>query len=83
MPGRGLKRDAIERVGRMGIKLPDSFETGGIVGWAELVDCVTHYDSPFFSGPVGFVLRDASTLPFFPCTGKLGFFEVTIPVASA
>ena len=51
----------------------DSF--GGIVGIAELVDCVDASDSPWFFGPFGFVLRSARELPFVPCVGTLGFFE--------
>jgi hypothetical protein len=47
---------------------------GGIVGAAEIVDCVTQSDSPWFFGPYGFVLRNARPLPFRPCRGQLGFF---------
>lgn len=49
---------------------------GGIVGVADIVDCVDRSDSPWFVGPFGFVLRNARPLPFFPCKGKLGFFKV-------
>lgn len=49
-------------------------ELGGIVGVAELVDVVTESASPWFSGPFGFVLRNARPLPFTPCRGALGFF---------
>lgn len=52
-----------------------SFERGGIVGEVEIVDCVTHSNSPWFFGPYGFVLRNARPLPFRPCKGRLGFFE--------
>ena len=52
------------------------FERGGIVGSVEIVDCVTRSDSPWFEGPFGFVLRDPIALPFRPCRGALGFFEV-------
>ncbi len=48
---------------------------GGIIGRAEIVDCVTAMDSPWFSGPYGFVLRNAEPLPFQPCRGALGFFS--------
>ncbi len=47
---------------------------GGIVGTAEIVDCVTASRSPWFFGPYGFVLRNAAPLPFKPCRGQLGFF---------
>ncbi len=55
---------------------PDAFERGGIVGAADLVACVEQHDSPWFSGPYGFVLTKARPLPFAPMPGKLGFFEV-------
>jgi len=50
-------------------------QRGGIVGEAELVDCVKQSDSPWFVGEYGFVLRNAKPLPFQPCKGKLGFFR--------
>lgn len=56
------------------IDAPSHFEAGGIVGEAEIVDCVTTSSSPWFYGPYGFVLRNARPLPFRPCRGRLGFF---------
>lgn len=47
---------------------------GGIIGRAEIVDCVDHMDSRWFFGRYGFVLRNAEPLPFQPCKGRLGFF---------
>lgn len=60
------------------IDLPDmhTLDRGGIVGSVEIVDCVTHSDSPWFCGPFGFVLRNPTPLPFRPCRGALGFFNV-------
>lgn len=49
---------------------------GGIVGEAEIADCVTEHPSPWFTGPYGFVLRNARVLPFKPLTGSLRFFDV-------
>ncbi len=46
----------------------------GIVGYAEITDCVTASDSPWFFGPYGFVLAHARALPFVPALGQLGFF---------
>ena len=47
---------------------------GGIIGQAEIVDCVEEMDSRWFFGRYGFVLRNAEPLPFQPCKGRLGFF---------
>lgn len=61
---------------RFGRPLPGEDGHGGIVGIAEMVDCVTESDSPWFSGPVGFVLANARPLPFVPMRGRLSFFAV-------
>jgi hypothetical protein len=53
----------------------DRMPRGGIVGMAEIVDCVTRSDSRWFVGPHGFVLRNVQPLPFTPCKGALGFFK--------
>ena len=62
----------------LGIELPplDDLPRGGIVGEATLYDCVTEYDSPWFFGEHGFLLRDARPLPFVPLRGWLNFFNV-------
>jgi hypothetical protein len=64
-------------ISEMGVALPppSQFELGGIVGQAEIIDCVTSFDSPWFSGPYGFVLRNARPRRFTPISGKLGFFN--------
>jgi len=53
-----------------------SLPVGGIVGEAEIVDVVRQSGSPWFFGPLGFVLKNARPLPFMPCRGQLGFFDV-------
>lgn len=59
------------------IKIP-RMEFGGIIGTAEIVDCVTHSKSPWFiKGGFGFVLRNAKRIPFIPCRGQLGFFDLS------
>lgn len=50
--------------------------SGGIVGSVEIVDCVTSSSSPWWMGPVGFVLRDPRPMPLMPYKGRLGFFDV-------
>ena len=78
---RAEYEDAIDPLwagGGPSIDLPDFglLERGGIVGEAELVDCVTNSDSPWFCGLFGFVLCDPRTLPFRPYRGQLGFFQI-------
>jgi len=50
-------------------------QCGGIVGVMNIVGCVTKSESPWFCGPYGFVIGAASTLPFHPTKGMLGFFQ--------
>ena len=57
------------------IPTDDDLPRGGIVGIAEIVDCVKDHPSPWFFGRYGFVLRNARPLEFKPCVGRLGFFE--------
>lgn len=53
---------------------------GGIVGQAEITDCVRRHDSKWFHGPWGFVMQNARPLPFQPCRGSLGLFEAQYPL---
>ena len=58
--------------------LPETYDLGGIVGAARLVDCVTEFGSRWFTGPFGFVLADARPLTFRPFRGQLSFFDVPV-----
>ncbi len=55
-----------------------SMDRGGIVGRAVLSDCVDESDSPWFTGPRGFLLREATPLPFEPYRGMPGFFDIEV-----
>lgn len=57
------------------IETPANWATGGIVGVADVVDCVTRSDSPWFVGRYGFVLTNQRPVPFIPVRGALGFFD--------
>lgn len=48
---------------------------GGIVGVAEVVDCVEVSDSEWFVGAFGFVIANARPIKMIPCSGRLGFFD--------
>lgn len=67
------------------IDLPpfEDLQRGGIVGEAEIVDCVTASESPWFNGTFGFVLRDPKPLPFIQYKGQLGFFVVPDDIIAA
>jgi hypothetical protein len=55
---------------------PDRIERGGIVGKVEVVGCVTRHGSPWFNGPFGIVVKNQKVLPFLPCQGRLGVFDL-------
>jgi hypothetical protein len=60
---------------KRGAELPESFETGGIVGMVQLEDCVLASKSKWFLGPVGWVLSHPKRLKFIPLKGQLGLFD--------
>ena len=60
----------------------DLFQCGGFVGKSRIVDCVNYHPSPFFFGPLGFVLADSHPTFFVPYRGQLGFFEVPREIAN-
>ncbi len=79
----GTKRDfaaAVDGVREaLGVDLSLGFDDvlrGGIIGSVEIHDCIDASDSPWWTGPHGFLLRDPEILPFRPIVGRLGFFNV-------
>lgn len=52
------------------------YERGGIIGVVDLVDIVRKSDSPWFVGPIGWVLANPRPLPFQAMKGRLGLFKV-------
>lgn len=60
-------RAAVDDMGRL--------PTGGIVGVADIVDCVADSTNEWFVGRYGFVLANQRPAPFIPCKGALGFFK--------
>lgn len=55
----------------------EDLNTGGIVGKAELVDCVDRHVSPWWMDDTdyGFVIEFAHFVPFRECPGQMRFFE--------
>jgi len=69
-----IQREAVKR----GVRLPptaDCLGYGGIIGVADIVDCVEASASPWFFGRYGFVLRNVRPVEFIPVKGALGFFD--------
>lgn len=66
------------QTGRLGVELPppEALARGGVVGAVTLVDCVPQSASPWYMGQMGFVLQRPVVLPFVPCRGQLGFFDI-------
>lgn len=56
-------------------------ELGGVVGEAEIADCVEDSDSRWFFGTYGFVIRNPKPLQFTPCRGALGFFNLPLGIS--
>lgn len=60
--------------------IPDKYQTGGIVGIAEITACVDEAKSKWFFGPYGFKIENAMELPFYQCKGKiLRFYDQSYP----
>lgn len=73
----------------------DQLERGGILARANIIDCIrsqhampfgitrAQADSfivPWWQGPVGIILSEVKPVPFVPCQGKLGLFEIEEPL---
>jgi hypothetical protein len=84
-----IDKEAVEHLLSLGFDVPEKLETGGIVG----VTAFYVGMSAFFTRPIesnsewaephmehwGIDTRRTEPLPFFPCSGRLGFFEVDYP----
>jgi hypothetical protein len=70
-----LPLSRVEQVCRRAKFINSDNHLGGIIGEAEIVDCVTQSDSRWFFGKFGFVITNARPLPFRACRGMLGFFD--------
>ncbi|MDD9909040.1 MAG: hypothetical protein OXR62_05035 [Ahrensia sp.] len=69
-------RWALWRLQQDGVTLPrpDEMVYGGIIGMVEVVDIVSHSDSPWFGGPRGLVLSNPQPIDPIPAKGELGYF---------
>jgi hypothetical protein len=58
------------------VQIPRDLKIGGIVGMADVVDCVdSHRSKWFIEGNFGWVLANQRMLEFRPCKGALGLFR--------
>ena len=57
------------------VPFQNELQHGGIIGVADIVDCVDASESPWFFGRYGFVLRNVRPVDFYPVKGALGFFD--------
>ncbi len=57
------------------LKSSEMIERGGIIGTAEIVDCIDTSDDPWFFGPYGLVLDNIKEVGFIPVKGSLGLFD--------
>ena len=86
---RRARRTLAEIALEYGVAISDELaelcaRSGGIIGIADVIDCVPTSPSRWFDGPIdsrggrnwGYVLRDARALPFRPTLGRLGIFNV-------
>ena len=78
---RQIDRDAIGFVRHHypDIPLPDSLDTGMVVGTVDIAECVEASDSPWFSGPHGFRCDNPRPCEPIRSIGQLGFFEIGEP----
>jgi hypothetical protein len=69
-----IDRDACDRYSLH----PSKLLTGGVVGIAEIADCVLKHHSSWFEGPYGFVLRNRRPLQFVKWIGALGLRDAPL-----
>lgn len=74
-------REALETFGAAGVTapMPCDLLRGGIIGTVEVIGIVRkgrdRFESPWFFGPYGLLLRRASACPFIGAKGQLGLFN--------
>jgi hypothetical protein len=66
-------------INMLDIPTPKQFVLGAVIGTVEITDCVRESTSPWFFGPVGFLLTNAIAFKTpIPCKGRLSIFSVDI-----
>lgn len=73
--GKKIDPEGIQFIKSLGIALPETLQTGGVIGWGTIVSCVSSNKSKWFFGPFGFIIKNAEPIDFIPLKGQLGFFN--------
>ncbi|MFQ6548247.1 hypothetical protein AADZ90_009835 [Aestuariibius sp. 2305UL40-4] len=70
-------RWGLYKLQQVGVTAPHPAELvrGGLIGVVDVVDIVSESGSPWFGGPWGLVLENATPIGPFPAHGALGYFE--------
>lgn len=78
--GKVIDTDGYETIHSIyGLTPLGDLPTGGIVGIAEITGCTDRSESDWFFGPYGFKVENAMELPFYPCKGRLNFWQQPYP----
>lgn len=70
-----VAKDFMDGIGLHTCPEPALLERGGIIGSVEVIDVVSEYDSPWFFGPRGLILRNPTPCAFIAIPGSLGYFR--------
>lgn len=76
---KGIDFEAIKKLRARGINLPETFQTSGIVGSAEVSDCVPGYRSNSIWADReewSFILKNRQPCQFVACYGSCKFFPL-------
>lgn len=61
---------------------PELFAYGALIGIVDLVDIVHEHHSPYFTGPVGWVLTNPRRIEPINMRGQIGLFDVAYPASN-
>ena len=79
---RTFDQDGFEYVKRKGLwhfTNGETFHKGGIIGMIDITGCTRSDPSEWFEGPCGFLLSNPKAIPFIPCRGQLGIWDINHP----
>ena len=78
--GKRIEHEDVQHLLSLGYKVPRDLETGGIVGNLEFKSWSRSSTSTWaVDDACHWHIKRAAPLQFFPCPGRLGFFEVDYP----